>query len=143
MKTTICAEELRELGACEEGYRTFIEAHGSTTVKFSEALESNGSEDVCWLLGRLELSAKRKKDLRAFARGQAAICLEKIVPYCSPEDYATICSWVLDGDESARSAARSAAWSAADSAVRGVALSAANQMLQDMVDIHTGWAHED
>ena len=41
--------------------------------------------------------------------------------------------------ESAALSGESAAWSAAYSA----ALSAANQMLQDMVDIHTGWTHED
>jgi len=113
MKTTICAEELRELDPCEEGYQTFIEAHGSETVKLSEALESNGLEDVCWLLDKLELSGQEERDLRDFARGQAAINLEKIVPYCSIEEYSTICSWVLKGDESARDAAKDAAMSAA------------------------------
>ncbi len=137
---TICAEELRELDACEEGYQTFIEAHNSAAVKLSEALESNGIEDVCWLLGKLELGDQKEKDLRDFARGQAAINLEKIAPYCSVDEYATICDWVLEGDESARSAAWSAAWSAwsaaesaAESAARSAARSAAESAFKNIL----------
>ncbi len=130
---TICAEELRELDACEEGYQTFIEAHNSAAVKLSEALESNGIEDVCWLLGKLELGDQKEKDLRDFARGQAAINLEKIAPYCSADEYATICDWVLEGDESARSAAWSAAESAVESAARSAARSAAESAFKNIL----------
>jgi len=116
MKTTICAEELRGLGACEEGYQTFLAAHGEEDVSLSDALESNGIKDVCWLLNKLRVSPQKEKDLRDFARGQASIHVEKTAPYCSAMDYALICAWVLEGDEGAKIAAKRAAGRAADAA---------------------------
>ena len=67
MKTTINANELKELSACTSGYKTFVEAHGDKTVKLSEALESNGIDDLFWLLDEIPLSTEQENDLRLLA----------------------------------------------------------------------------
>ncbi len=68
MKTTINFNELKRLGACSEGYEVFIKTHGDKTVKFSEALASNGWGDIWWLLCRAyiagDLSDSQDRDLR-------------------------------------------------------------------------------
>ena len=60
------------------------------------------------------------KTLRLFARKQALINIEKIKPYCSPDDYDLIVDWLNTGNESLRSAAEVAAkhtaWAAEASA---------------------------
>jgi len=67
MKTTINANELKELSACTSGYKTFVEAHEDKTVKLSEALESNGIDDLFWLLDEIPLSTEQENDLRLLA----------------------------------------------------------------------------
>ena len=93
--------------------------------------------------------------LKEFARKQAAINIEKIKPYCNDEDYELILHWLKTGDESAMSAARSAAmsaesaamsaawsaefaamsaaWFAARSAARSAAWSAARSAAEEML----------
>lgn len=63
MKTTVNKIELKELGACEYGYRIFVKAHGDKDVKFSELLESNGWDDTWWVISNIDnqLSDEQKK----------------------------------------------------------------------------------
>ncbi len=76
MITTINAEKLRGLGACDPGYEMFIAEHGEETVALSQALESNGTADLFWLLGRLDLSNSQKEDLHLLAcdYAESALC---------------------------------------------------------------------
>jgi hypothetical protein len=69
MKTTINAEELRKLNACQSGFDTFLDVHGEKTVKFSQALESNGWNDIWWLIAEIngDLSEGQNRDLRLLA----------------------------------------------------------------------------
>ena len=62
MKTTINEEELRALDACKEGFDTFVNAHSEKTVTLSDALESNGWNDIWWLISNIysELSQEQK-----------------------------------------------------------------------------------
>jgi ribosomal protein L18E len=124
----ITPSKLEELDACLEGYEAFI-SHWPDGAYLSQALESNGLEDVLWYLvsieERGELCKDKKIDLRESARKQALINIEKIEPYCKEGDYQLITSYLITGDESIRSAARSAAWSAARSAAWSAARSAA------------------
>ncbi len=67
MITTINAEQLRQIPACEPGYKTFVAAHGEETVVLSQALESNGLTGMFWLLAKLDLSESQEKDLHLLA----------------------------------------------------------------------------
>ena len=126
MKISTNKEELQDLDACESGFNVFIDAHGDKEVKFSEALDSNGWDDIWWLISNVydQLSDKQKDDLRVYGCKKALINIEKIKPYCSSDDYGLIITYLNSPTESARSAARSAADSAAWSA-RSAASSAA------------------
>ena len=119
MKTELNKFELKKMNACEEGYKTFVEAHGDKTVTLSQALESNGWDDIWWFISSAydQFSDEQKQDLRVYGCKKALINIEKIKPYCSDEDYQLIVLYLNDPTESAAwSAARSAAWSAAESA---------------------------
>ena len=128
MKTTICAKELKELEACEEGYNTFYEAHKEATVKLSEALKSNGLEDLWWLLGVIEgqLSKQQMNSLHLLACNYAETFLENFEKEFPNDDRPRKAIeskrlWVAGkvGDEElkvARLEARSAAWSAESAA---------------------------
>ena len=136
-KTTINSKELKALDACVDGYKTFIEAHGDKTVKFSEALKSNGLDDMFWLLEAVEkdLSDQQLKDLRLLAADYALSCIdvfEKEYPDDLRPRKAILASIAYANGEIttedldiARSAARSAAWSAALSAAWSASESAA------------------
>jgi hypothetical protein len=67
MNTTINAEQLKGMDTCQAGYNVFFEAHQNNTVKFSEALTSNGFDDLLWLLWEVELNEIQQKDLRLLA----------------------------------------------------------------------------
>ena len=118
MKTTITAKQIRKFNPCEDGFETYLKAHGEKEVKLSEALESNGWNDFWWLLDRIyeELSESQKQDLTKLACDYALINIEKIKPYCSDEDYQLINKWLTTQDEELRESAESAARSAAMSA---------------------------
>ena len=121
----ITVEELEQLDACEEGLNTFVEANGDSAT-LTEALESNGIDDIFWYLEHTDrLTDQHGEDLRGFARKQALVNIDKIVDYCTKEEYDTILDWLHNGEgrsaaesaaESAAWSARSAAWSAAESA---------------------------
>ena len=103
-------EELQDIMACEDGYQKFKAAHSDADVTITQALESNGIEDVCWYLGNTHKDYSHLDNtLRLFARKQALLNIELIKPYCGAVDYATIVHYLNTGE----SAARSAAWSAA------------------------------
>ena len=121
MKTTICAEELGQLEACEEGYGVFYAAHKDAVVSFSEALESNGMDDVLWLLEAIgdQLSEQQTKDLHLLACDYAEGVLH-LFEADYPEDkrprqaIEAKRAWVagdISGEE--LEAARAAAWAAA------------------------------
>lgn len=81
--------------------------------------------------------------LRRFAKRQALINVEKIEPYCSPEEYRSILQY-LNGDDTLAAESAWSAWLAAESArlawsARSAARSAANEMLTSMVREATGW----
>jgi len=122
MKTFTNKAELIELNACEDGFDTFVEAHADKNAKLSECLESNGWDDVWWLISETydQFSVEQKNDLRRFGCDAALINIEKIKPYCSNDDYHLILNYLKNPkDSAADSAARSAesaAWSAAMSA---------------------------
>ena len=63
--------------------------------------------------------------LRAFARKQAMINIEKIEPYCNENEYEIILNWLKTGDETLKTAAYYAAYSAANAAADYVAYAAA------------------
>ena len=63
--------------------------------------------------------------LRAFARKQAMINIEKIEPYCNENEYEIILNWLKTGDETLKTAAYYAAHSAADYDANFIANSAA------------------
>ena len=122
MKTSINKQELKQLNACEDGYKTFINAHGDNEAAFSQCLDSNGWDDIWWLISEVydQLSEEQKHDLRLYGCSKALIHIEKIKPYCSSDDYKVITDYLnnpTDIDrESARSAVSSAAWSASSAA---------------------------
>jgi hypothetical protein len=134
MKVSTNKNELKRLDACVEGYETFIKAHGDNEAKLSECLDSNGWNDVWWLILRTyeQFTEEQKHDLRVFGCQKSLINIEMIKPYCSEENYKLITDYLNNPTEAARSAAesaaRSAAWSAesaAISAARSAAISAA------------------
>ncbi len=69
MKTTTNKRELKKLGACAPGYRTFIEAHGENEATLSQCLESNEWDDIWWLIPKIydQFSGQQKTDLRLLA----------------------------------------------------------------------------
>ena len=66
MKISTNKKELEELGACKSGYRVFVNAHGDNNALFSQCLDSNGWNDVLWLISNVydQLSDVQKCDLR-------------------------------------------------------------------------------
>ena len=50
MKTFTNKTELKKLDACKDGYEKFVKAHGDNDAKLSECLDSNGCDDVWWLM---------------------------------------------------------------------------------------------
>ena len=148
MKTTITKEELKELGACDEGYQVFVKAHGVKETKLSLCLASNGWDDVWWLLEEIQLSNQQKVDLRLLGCEYALSSLsnfEKEYPEdkrprkaieasqafargeITQEDLteAASAAWSAASRSAARSAAESAAWSA-DSVAWSAAAEAAS-----------------
>ncbi len=83
MKNTINKQELKELEACTEGYKTFIESHGDKTVSFLDAFKSNGWDDIWWLIGEVyeQLSNQQIKELRLLACDYA----ERVLPIFEKE----------------------------------------------------------
>tara|TARA_R100000687_G_scaffold33154_2_gene27079 strand:- start:12478 stop:12999 length:522 start_codon:yes stop_codon:yes gene_type:complete len=136
MKISTNKKELIKLNACEDGFKTFINAHGDNDVTLSQCLESNGWDDVWWLISGTydQFSEEQKHDLRIFGCKKALINIEKIKPYCSDEDYNLIVNYLNNPMESARSAAWSAAWSAVESAAWSAARSAARSAAWSAVE---------
>ncbi len=122
MKISTNKNELKKLDACTEGYETFIKAHGGNEAKLSECIDSNGWDDVSWLISKIydQFTNEQKNDFRVFGCQKALINIEKIKPYCSEEDYKIIVDYLNSPTEDARLAA----WSAADSAAESAAWSA-------------------
>ena len=118
MKTTTNKAELRELSACEYDYEAFVKAHGDKDVKLSEALDSNGWDDIWWFIAEAydQFSDEQKHDLCVFGCNAALINIEKIKPYCSEGDYKLITDYLNNPTEELAWAARSAAWSAESAA---------------------------
>ena len=109
MRNIITAEELRELEACEGGYVTFVKKNGSEAT-YLEALESNGIGDLLWYFDHTgNLSKEQRTDLQKLINGYALVNIELIKPYI--QEYDVIVSF-LQGDESKREAAETAAWAA-------------------------------
>ena len=127
MKTTLNAEELKELNACEDGFDKFCTAHGNKTVTLSQALESNGWHDVWWFISEAysKFSDDQKHDLRIFGCEKALVNIEKIRPYCSAADYTDIVSYLINPTERARRAVELKSWSAMRAATRSKAWLAA------------------
>jgi hypothetical protein len=69
MKISTNKRELIELKACKEGFKIFVNAHGDNDALLSQCLESNGWDDVWWLLHEVEdhLTDSQKRDLRLLA----------------------------------------------------------------------------
>ena len=79
MKTTITHKELVSFDACKDRLETFNNHHGvGSTVKLSEALESNGSSDLWWGISKIyeDMSDVQKLDLRLLACDYA----ERVLP---------------------------------------------------------------
>jgi hypothetical protein len=77
MKTTVDIKELKELKACESGVKIFKDAHGSNTVTLSQALESNGWDDIWWFIGEAynKFSKEQQNDLVLLGCTWAMDCL--------------------------------------------------------------------
>ena len=96
-----------------------------------------GSDKLCGL-SRTYLQRFDMEDiLFEFSRWVAKRNITKIKPYSNKEDYALIIKWLNTGDQSIRSAARSAAESAAWSA-RSAAWSAQERKLRQMIKAKFG-----
>jgi len=153
-KNKICGMSRTYLARCDVGdvLREFARKQALINIEKIRpyCLSSEYNAILCWL------QTGDSAALNA-ARG-AAWSVEKAV-----RRSARCATWsaARSAVEGVESAARSAIWSAArgaalnavwsavlsaersTSSARSPAFSAANQMLQDMVDIHTGWTHED
>ena len=83
MKITLSAKELKSLGACEDGYRTFKQLHKAKTVTLSQAFKSNGWDDIWWYISEAydEFSDEQKKDLRLLSADYA----ERVLPIFEKE----------------------------------------------------------
>ena len=126
MKTTLNAEELRELTACPSGYKVFLKAHGERTVTLSAALKSNGWSDFWWFIGATRgLSASQAADLRNLACDYAEDVLlifeSKYPSDTRPRDAINVARRFASGNATttelsvagaAARAARNAAWAA-------------------------------
>ncbi len=146
MKTTLNKYELKKLKACSDAYKTFIDANGDKTVTLSQALESNGWDDIWWFISEAydQFTQDQKNQLQLLGCDWAENCLanfEKEFPnddrprkaieakrkYINGEisEEKLSAAWsVRSAAESAVSAAELAA-SAASSAAELAALSAA------------------
>ena len=148
MKTTLNKAELVKLNACKSGLKTFISAHGDADVKLSQALESNGWDDIWWYIKAAypDFSQNQKNELNLLGCDWAESCLvnfESVYPDDKrPRLAIQVSRGCINGlislDEIAaaksaerlvaESAAKSAAWSAerlvAESAARSAARSA-------------------
>lgn len=92
MKIKTNKTELKLLNACEGGYKAFVKTHRDKDAKLSECLDSNGWDDVWWLISNTyeQFTDEQKHDLRVYGCKKALINIEKIKPYCSSEEYKTI-----------------------------------------------------
>ena len=77
MKTTLNSIELKELNACSSGYIIFKKAHGCSTVNLSQALESNGWDDIWWFISSAygKFTIEQKKQIDLLGCGWAMNCL--------------------------------------------------------------------
>jgi hypothetical protein len=62
MKNTINNKQLKKLNACKHRYDVFFEAHGKKYVSLLDALESNGVEDVLWLIDEQDKTTTQADD---------------------------------------------------------------------------------
>jgi hypothetical protein len=97
-----------------------------------------GDDKICGQRRKYYWGFDASDVLRAFARKQALINIEKAKPYFkSNSDYNLVVEFLMTGKADLRSAAESVAWSAAKSAAESVAKSAAesaaNEMLETMI----------
>jgi hypothetical protein len=90
------------------------------------------SGDICYDLDKFAgrereyiSSFNAEGTLRAFAREQALIHIDKIRPYCSKSEYLLIVDFLRTGESSLRSAVERAAWRAARNADRSASWGAA------------------
>lgn len=63
MDNTINNKQLKKLNACKSGYDVFFEAHGEKSVSLLDALESNGVDDVLWLIDEQDKTTTQADDL--------------------------------------------------------------------------------
>jgi len=82
------------------------------------------------------------KILSKFARMQALTVVERIKPYCIPEDYNLLLSWLNTGNEGIHQVARSTALAAAEAveAAVGVATRSAALAATELAAWATAWA---
>ncbi len=159
---------MRGLGLCRHGlhasqtpFQALKYAPGPVLWQVRLGGEILVGEDKCCASERTYLAGFDATDvLRAFARRQALINIEKIHPYCPPSDYALVMAWLETADEKLRDSAESAAWSAAwsarsaaesawsaawsarsaaESAAESAAYRAAGGMLNELLREATGW----
>ena len=118
MKISTNKTELRQLDACNTGYKTFVEAHGNKDAKLSQCLDSNGWSDVWWLISKTynQFTDEQNHDLRVYSCQKALINIEKIKPYCDDCDYDLIVSYLNNPTEKERAEVELAAQSAARAA---------------------------
>ena len=125
MKTTLDRFELEKLNACEDGYNTFVRAHGDNKVTLSQALESNGWDDIWWYISNAygEFSEQQKKELHLLGCDWALTSIdnfEREFPDDErPRKAIEAKKLWLDGKitDQELAAARSAAWSAESAAM--------------------------
>lgn len=132
MRTTL--NKIRENSPRKEGWEKLLSYLGKTKADDDELLiltilDSNGIEDAVWCFCAVD---GNEDTMSAFSRFCASQNIEKIKPYCSGEDYKVIYAWVIDGEESARSAADPAAWSAAWSAAESAQEEYLRKLLGDV-----------
>jgi hypothetical protein len=133
MKTTL--NKVRSHSPCISGWKKLLNTLGKTEADDEELslltiLNSNGVEDAIWCFRAVD---GHDAEIRGFARFCAMQHIEKIKPYCSPEQYSLILKWLETGSEEFRAAAQSAArgaehsaaWSAESGTARSVARSVA------------------
>ena len=137
MKVSTNKRELKKLSACASGYEVFIKAHGDNDAKLSQCLESNGWDDLWWLISNSfsQFSAQQKADLRLLGCEYALSSIDNFEKEFSEDDRPrkaietsiAFAKGDITEDElaAAESAAESAAWSAAESAAESAAWSAA------------------
>jgi hypothetical protein len=116
MKTTL--NKIRSQSPCEAGWKKLLNTLGKTKADDEELpiltiLNSNGIEDAIWCFRAVEGYGD---EILAFDRFCAMQDIEKIKPYCSPEQYDIIIKWLETGNEDVREAAFAAALEAESSA---------------------------